>query len=79
MARKRKRGIISHVDSEWCHKKINGRGGSLIHKGRYGLLRFGYIGGEKKIKVFYYNCILFIKYLRRLIIRAKNIAYNRRR
>ena len=56
---------MNHVDYDWISKKIGGHGGTYSCYTNTGIIRIGYIGSTSKIKVFWYNVILFFKYLKR--------------
>ena len=64
---KKVRPIKMHVDEEWIGKKIDGHGGSYGHSSITGLAYIGYIGNKNSVQVFWYNVILFFKYLKRLL------------
>lgn len=54
-----------HIDSEWIESKFKGRSGAWGYNSIYGLARIDYIYKVNKLKIFYYNCVLFIKFLKR--------------
>lgn len=55
----------NHVDYEWFNKKVDGHGGSLGYSSVTGLAHIGYIGSTSRTKVFWYNILLYVKYLTR--------------
>lgn len=56
---------VDHVDQAWIYTKIGGHGGSFGSNGPYDLARIGYIGNKNFIQVFWYNIILYFRYLKR--------------
>ena len=58
---------IPHIDSEWIYSKIKGRGGAFNNYGKYSCARICYISTVPKIGIFYYNIILWLKYVKRNI------------
>lgn len=56
-----------HKDSEWIKAKMQGRSGCYGYNKIDGPARIEYIYKKNKLVVFYYNIILFIKYLKRKI------------
>lgn len=72
--KKRKRAVkynrvqwTPHVEEDWIHSKIKGQGGGHRFSNPKGLVVIFYIGSTSKLKIFYYNIILWFKYLKRLI------------
>jgi hypothetical protein len=56
---------IEHIDYPWIQSKIDGHGGSCHYNYKYGLVTIGYIGSTCRLKVWYYNLIIFGKYILR--------------
>jgi hypothetical protein len=56
---------IEHIDYPWIKDKIDGHGGSCHYNSKYGTVSIGYIGSTSRVKVWYYNLILFGKYVLR--------------
>jgi hypothetical protein len=54
-----------HIDADWIESKIDGHGGGYSHTGRESMCILHYIGSTWKIVVWYYNIILFCKWLGR--------------
>ena len=63
-----------HVDYEWINKKINGHGGVYSFNKTNGIITISYIYGKNNIQLFWYNIILFIKYLIRYFKLKTNIG-----
>ena len=61
------RKYIEHVDKEWIMEKIGGHGGSYSYDRPDGIVRIGYIGSIGKMKIRFYNFLLFIRFLKRKI------------
>lgn len=59
---------IPHIDNDWISRKINGHGGGYYTKGGpKGLAILTYIGDKKFYHIWYYNVILFVRYIKRLV------------
>ncbi|MCI8654390.1 MAG: hypothetical protein HFJ48_00725 [Clostridia bacterium] len=56
-----------HKDQEWIESKMNGRSGCYGYDNIKGPAKIGYIYKVNKIKIIYYNIILFIRYLKRKV------------
>jgi hypothetical protein len=55
-----------HIDEEWINKKIHGHGGAFGYNSYTGLATLIFIGCKPGILIFWYNIILFFKYLKRI-------------
>ncbi len=56
-----------HKDNEWIKSKMQGRSGCYGCNKINGPARIGYIYKKSKLVVFYYNVVLFVRYLKRKI------------
>lgn len=56
-----------HKDNEWIKSKMQGRSGCYGYNKINGPARIGYIYKKSKLVVFYYNVVLFVRYLKRKI------------
>lgn len=56
-----------HKDSKWIKSKMGGRSGCYGYNKINGPARIGYIYKVNKIKIIYYNIILFLRYLERKV------------
>jgi hypothetical protein len=54
-----------HIDGKWIDKKIGGHGGAFSYNSYDGKARLIYIGSTSGIKIFWYNIILWGKYVKR--------------
>jgi hypothetical protein len=68
--KKRKFRWKEHIDYEWINKKIDGHGGVYSYKNPNGVIIINWIYGKNHIQIFWYNIILFIKYLIRITIKC---------
>ena len=59
--------FVEHVDKEWIMEKISGHGGSYSYDRPDGIVRIGYIGSTGKLKIHFYNFLLFVRFLKRKI------------
>ena len=59
---------IPHVDSKWIDKKIGGHGGCYGFNTTKGIVIIDYIGGKNHIQLFWYNTILFVRFLVRKVV-----------
>lgn len=60
---------IRHIDKDWIDDKFTGRSGACEYNGTTGYCKIEYIWQVPKIKIFYYNIILWIRYVKRNIKR----------
>ena len=65
--RKRKEEWVEHVDSKWIDTKIGGHGGGYTFDTVKGVATIDFIFGKNFLKIFWYNVILFVKYIIRNI------------
>jgi len=56
-----------HVDKSWIYDKIDGHGGCFGCSDPYGLAKIDYIGNKNSLQVFWYNLILYLRYVKRRI------------
>ena len=59
-----------HVDEPWIQDKIAGHGGSYLRSTPTSLAIIGYLGHKGRLWVWYYNLILFTRYLKRVYYRS---------
>lgn len=58
---------MEHKDSEWIKVKMQGQSGCYGYNKIDGPAKICYIYKKNKLLIFYYNIVLFIKYLKRKI------------
>lgn len=63
---------IPHIDSDWINKKIDGHGGAFTYNNKYSCAKIDYIGSTSSLRIFYYNIILWLKYVKRNINKMRN-------
>jgi hypothetical protein len=57
----------NHADTGWINSKIRGNGGSFGFSHDDGCARIYHIGGASKLLIFWYNIILWGRYVRRRV------------
>lgn len=60
----------NHVDCGWLNKKIGNSSAAYSYSSIDGMLLVHRIYGKSRIKILWYNFILFIRYLMRIANRA---------
>lgn len=64
-----------HIDREWITDKIDGHGGGYVYRSTTGLAKIAWIGRKNKMHVMWYNLILCVKYIKRIIkTRKENVC-----
>jgi len=58
---------LRHIDHDWIYSKIGGHGGSYGWDHIYGRAWIAHIGSRSKLKIAWYNLILYLKWLNRRI------------
>jgi len=67
---KTKHLYVDHVDNDWIRDKIGGCGGSWGCNGPYSLAFISHIYNKNFLLIFWYNMILYFRYLKRRIRRT---------
>lgn len=62
---------VDHVDYDWITKKIDGHGGAYSYDSPDGKVTICSIFGKNRIQIFWYNLILYWKYLKRKVYEMK--------
>lgn len=56
-----------HADDKWINSKGGSGGYSYSYNSVNGLAQIGYIYGKSKLRIAYYNFILLLRYIGRII------------
>ena len=69
---KQKHRMTRHLDTDWISSKIKGHGGSWQYDYYNGLATIGHIGSTGKLKIAWYNFLLYLRYLKRRFKNDRN-------